>query len=186
MNPIERAGLALLHRCDPERAHGLSLAALRAGLVSLPGVVTSERLAGTVAGLSLPNPVGLAAGYDKNAVALAALMRSGFGFVEVGAATPRPQQAAGADFKQELLDEMRKVNEMQQDATQATNDLLTGQRDDLEVIMRGDDVQCLRPDRAGRAEDGDALHLLTWCQSLARAVRRPVCGVAHGRDPGRT
>ena len=91
MNPIERAGLALLHRCDPERAHGLSLAALRAGLVPLPGVVTSERLAGTVAGLSLPNPVGLAAGYDKNAVALAALMRSGFGFVEVGAATPRPQ-----------------------------------------------------------------------------------------------
>jgi hypothetical protein len=61
-----------------------------------------------------------------------------------------------------------------------------GQRDDLEVIMRGDDVQCLRPDRAGRAEDGDALHLLTWCQSLARTVRRPVCGVAHGRGPGRT
>ena len=48
----------------------------------------------------------------------------------------RPQQAAGgADFKQELLDEMRKVNEMQQDASKATNDLLTGQRDDLEGVM---------------------------------------------------
>lgn len=48
---------------------------------------------------------------------------------------PGPQTGSGADFKQELLDEMRKVNEMQQDATQATNDLLTGQRDDLEGVM---------------------------------------------------
>ncbi len=44
-----------------------------------------------MAGLSLENPVGLAAGYDKNAVAVDPLMRSGFGFLEVGAATPRPQ-----------------------------------------------------------------------------------------------
>ena len=51
-------------------------------------------------------------------------------------ATPRPQQAAGgADFKQELLDELRKVNEMQQDASKATNDLLTGQRDDIEGVL---------------------------------------------------
>ena len=50
-------------------------------------------------------------------------------------ATPRPQQVAGADFKQELLDELRKVNEMQQDATKATNDLLTGERDDIEGVM---------------------------------------------------
>jgi len=50
-------------------------------------------------------------------------------------ATPRPQQAAGADFKQELMDELRKVNEMQQDASQATNDLLTGQRDDIEGVL---------------------------------------------------
>jgi flagellar hook-basal body complex protein FliE len=51
------------------------------------------------------------------------------------AATPRPQQATGADFKQELLDELRKVNEMQQDASKATNDLLTGQRDDIEGVL---------------------------------------------------
>lgn len=91
MSGWERAGLALLHRLDPERAHGLSLLALRAGLVPLPGPVTSPRLATTLAGLALPNPVGLAAGYDKNAVALGPLSRSGFGFLEVGAATPRPQ-----------------------------------------------------------------------------------------------
>jgi dihydroorotate dehydrogenase len=88
---IERLGLGLLHRIDPERAHALSLTALKSGLVPLPGPVTSPRLATTLAGLSLPNPVGLAAGYDKNAVALAALARSGFGFIEVGAATPLPQ-----------------------------------------------------------------------------------------------
>lgn len=87
----EALGLAVLHRCDPERAHGLSLLALRAGLAPLPGPVSSPRLATTLAGLSLPNPVGLAAGYDKNAVALGPLMRAGFGFLEVGAATPRPQ-----------------------------------------------------------------------------------------------
>lgn len=91
MTITERAGLAILHRFDPERAHALSLLALRAGLAPLPGVVTSARLATTVAGLVLPNPVGLAAGYDKNATAIAPLSRTGFGFVEVGAATPLPQ-----------------------------------------------------------------------------------------------
>lgn len=91
MSLAERAGLALLHRLDPERAHALSLAALRLGLVPLPGIVTSPRLETTVAGLALSNPVGLAAGYDKNATAIAPLSRAGFGFVEVGAATPLPQ-----------------------------------------------------------------------------------------------
>ncbi len=91
MNLIEKAGLWALHRCDPEQAHALSLTALRAGLVPLAGVVTSPRLETRLAGMVLPNPVGLAAGYDKNAVALSPLMRAGFGFLEVGAATPRPQ-----------------------------------------------------------------------------------------------
>ena len=91
MRLAEKAALTLLHRLDPERAHALSLTALRLHLPNLPGPVTSPRLATTIAGLALPNPVGLAAGYDKNAVALAPLLRSGFGFLEVGAATPRPQ-----------------------------------------------------------------------------------------------
>jgi dihydroorotate dehydrogenase len=91
LTPTEKLGLALLHRVDPERAHGLSLLALRAGLAPRPGIFTSARLATNVAGLALPNPLGLAAGYDKNATALGALVQSGFGFVEVGAATPLPQ-----------------------------------------------------------------------------------------------
>jgi dihydroorotate dehydrogenase len=91
MSLIEQIGLTALRQIDPERAHTLALAALRAGLAPLPGPVTSPRLKTTLAGLSLPNPVGLAAGFDKNAQALHPLARSGFGFIEVGAATPRPQ-----------------------------------------------------------------------------------------------
>ena len=88
---LERLGLWALHRIDPETGHGLALKALNAGLAGGGGPVTSARLRAQVAGLDLPNPVGLAAGFDKNAVALAALGRTGFGFIEVGAATPRPQ-----------------------------------------------------------------------------------------------
>lgn len=92
MKLIERAGLAALHRLDPEVAHGLAIRALRSGVTPLPGApVTTTRLRTTLAGIELPNPVGLAAGFDKNAEALAPLARAGFGFVEVGAATPRPQ-----------------------------------------------------------------------------------------------
>ncbi|MEI4485878.1 quinone-dependent dihydroorotate dehydrogenase [Frigidibacter sp. MR17.14] len=87
----ERLGMAALHRLDPETAHDLALKALAAGLVPLPGLVSSPRLATSVAGLALANPVGLAAGFDKNARAIPQLARAGFGFVEVGAATPRPQ-----------------------------------------------------------------------------------------------
>ena len=91
MNLVERAGLALLHRVDPERAHALSLIALQTGLAPLPGPVTSPRLATTLAGMALLNPVGLAAGFDKNATVIGPLSRAGFGFIEVGAATPLPQ-----------------------------------------------------------------------------------------------
>ncbi|WP_371037052.1 quinone-dependent dihydroorotate dehydrogenase [Rhodosalinus sp. FB01] len=91
MRAVERAGLALLRRIDAETAHGLALRALRAGAVPMPGLVTSPRLRTSIAGLALANPIGLAAGFDKNAVALHGLGRAGVGFLEVGAVTPRPQ-----------------------------------------------------------------------------------------------
>ncbi|OWU79272.1 quinone-dependent dihydroorotate dehydrogenase [Phaeobacter sp. 22II1-1F12B] len=91
MSLIERLGLAFMHRIDPETAHGLAIRALQSGLTPKPGPVTSDRLRCTLAGIDLPNPVGLAAGFDKNATAIAPLSQSGFGFIEVGAATPRPQ-----------------------------------------------------------------------------------------------
>ena len=91
MSLFERLGLSLLRRINPETAHEMALLALRAGWTSTPGPVTSPRLATSLAGLSLPNPIGLAAGLDKNAAAVAPLMRTGFGFIEIGAVTPRPQ-----------------------------------------------------------------------------------------------
>jgi len=88
---LQKLALPALHLLPPEAAHAVALRALRLGLVRGNGAVSSPRLACTIAGLSLPNPVGLAAGFDKNAVAVAPLLKTGFGFIEVGAATPRPQ-----------------------------------------------------------------------------------------------
>lgn len=87
----EQLGLRALRKIDPEAAHGLAISALQAGLAVAPGPITSDRLKTTLAGLDLPNPVGLAAGFDKNATAVAPLSRAGFGFIEVGAATPLAQ-----------------------------------------------------------------------------------------------
>jgi dihydroorotate dehydrogenase len=88
---FEQTGLSLLRKLDPERAHAASVTALKLGLAPQPGIFTTPRLQTQIAGLALPNPVGLAAGYDKNAEIIAPLLKTGFGFIEVGAATPLPQ-----------------------------------------------------------------------------------------------
>ncbi|HET9068458.1 MAG TPA: quinone-dependent dihydroorotate dehydrogenase [Amaricoccus sp.] len=87
----ERLALPLLRCLDPETAHGLALAALRAGLGPRQEAEVSPRLRTRLCGIELANPLGLAAGFDKNAVAVRPLVAAGFGFVEVGAATPLPQ-----------------------------------------------------------------------------------------------
>ena len=86
-----RAAFAL----DPELAHGLTLKAIRTGL--LPGArhAREARLATVVAGLSFANPLGVAAGLDKNGEALSGLLKLGFGHAEAGTVTPLPQ--AGND-----------------------------------------------------------------------------------------
>ncbi|MEO1704048.1 MAG: quinone-dependent dihydroorotate dehydrogenase [Pseudomonadota bacterium] len=91
MSLIDRASIALLHRFDPERAHNLALKALNLGLVPKGDSAPSARLATQVGPLTLASPLGLAAGFDKNAEAVGPLARRGFGWLEVGAATPRPQ-----------------------------------------------------------------------------------------------
>ena len=91
MRLIEQIGLKALYGFDPETAHGLAIRALKLGLGPSVGQVTSPRLRTRVAGLDLFNPIGLAAGFDKNAEVIEPLGKCGFGFIEVGAATPRPQ-----------------------------------------------------------------------------------------------
>ena len=79
----------LLFRLDPEKAHKLSIAALR--MMPRRAAPTHGPLAIQVAGLTFPNPVGLAAGFDKDAEVPDAILGLGFGFAEVGSITPLPQ-----------------------------------------------------------------------------------------------
>ena len=85
---VGRRGLFLV---DPEKAHGLSIAALKSGFLPTCMVPHDPRLQQTVAGLVFPNPLGMAAGYDKNAEVPGPLLRLGFGFTEIGTVTPKAQ-----------------------------------------------------------------------------------------------
>jgi dihydroorotate dehydrogenase len=79
-----------LHVLDPEDAHLATIAALKAGLgPRAPG--EDAALGVSLAGMRLPNPVGLAAGFDKNAEVAGPMLSAGFGFVECGTVTPLPQ-----------------------------------------------------------------------------------------------
>jgi len=83
-------GAAVLRNLDPETAHRLAIHALR--LAPLPAARADDPVLATNVGpLRLCNPIGLAAGLDKNGEALHGLARLGFGFVECGSVTPRPQ-----------------------------------------------------------------------------------------------
>ncbi|PZO88998.1 MAG: dihydroorotate dehydrogenase (quinone) [Sphingomonas sanxanigenens] len=81
----------LIHLIDPERAHRLTINALKAMPAAAPQAA-DPMLATRVAGLDFPNPVGLAAGFDKDAETPCAMLGMGFGFVEVGTLTPLPQE----------------------------------------------------------------------------------------------
>jgi dihydroorotate dehydrogenase len=83
--------LPLLRWLDPEDAHRLAIQGLKL-LPSLRPKVDDAKLAVRAFGLNFPNPIGMAAGFDKNAEAADALLRLGFGFVEIGTVTPRPQE----------------------------------------------------------------------------------------------
>ena len=81
-----------LRRIDPETAHRAALAGLKMGAGPRVAAGRWPVLRTNLSGLELPNPIGLAAGFDKNAEAANALLASGFGFVECGTATPKPQE----------------------------------------------------------------------------------------------
>ncbi len=76
---------------DPETAHVAAVKGLKLGLGPRAAAERWPRLRTSVAGLDLPNPIGMAAGFDKNAEAPGALLAAGFGFVECGTVTPKPQ-----------------------------------------------------------------------------------------------
>lgn len=93
---LRNAGLAnltrdTLLRMDPETAHGATITALRLGLAPQQQHKDPPELATSLCGLELKNPVGMAAGFDKNAEVPRPLALMGFGMVEIGTVTPRPQ-----------------------------------------------------------------------------------------------
>ena len=86
-----RLAKPFLHRLDPENAHELTLRALEANVVPRQPRGDDPVLATTLFGRAISNPVGLAAGFDKNARVYERMGRHGFGFAEIGGVTPLPQ-----------------------------------------------------------------------------------------------
>ena len=80
-----------LLRMDPETAHGATINALRLGLAPEQDRPDPPELRTSLCGLELSNPIGMAAGFDKNGEVPRPLARMGFGMVEIGTVTPRPQ-----------------------------------------------------------------------------------------------
>jgi len=101
----------ILFRCDAESAHGLALRALRhwpKGALPAAGGPLAIR----VAGIDFPNPVGMAAGFDKDAEVPDALLALGFGFAEVGSVTPRPQPGNPKPRLFRLVEDRAVINRM--------------------------------------------------------------------------
>jgi dihydroorotate dehydrogenase len=88
---LENAALKGLQKLDAETAHRMTVLALKSGLLPGSGTGVDPRLSVKLWDLTFPNPVGMAAGFDKNGEVPDALLNLGFGFTEVGSVTPRPQ-----------------------------------------------------------------------------------------------
>ena len=88
LHDVAARGLRLL---EPEAAHRLTLRALQAGLGPKDGALEDPALSVRMAGMDLPNCIGLAAGFDKDAQVFNPMLGAGFGFVECGTVTPLPQ-----------------------------------------------------------------------------------------------
>lgn len=89
---FDKIALPFLHMMDAETAHGISVAALKSGLLTKKARPCDPSLVLSLFGRVFPNPVGLAAGFDKTAETMDAMLGYGFGFAEVGTVTPRPQE----------------------------------------------------------------------------------------------
>jgi dihydroorotate dehydrogenase len=102
----------LVAKLEPEAAHRLTIRALQWGLVRAPPEVPDPRLATRLFGLDFPNPIGLAAGADKNAEAPDGALALGLGFVEVGSVTPKPQPGNSRPRLFRLAEDRAIINRM--------------------------------------------------------------------------
>ncbi len=107
--PLIRAGL---FKMEPEDAHAASISALKLGLAPACGMTPHPCLRVNVAGLNFANPLGMAAGYDKNAEAAVGVFKMGFGAVEVGTITPLPQAGNPKPRVFRLIDDEALINRL--------------------------------------------------------------------------
>lgn len=91
MSAFYKFGTRIMRSIPPETAHRATIKALRIGLGPVITQSADPVLETHVGGLTLPNPIGLAAGFDKDAEVSDAMLAAGFGYVECGSVTPRPQ-----------------------------------------------------------------------------------------------
>ena len=108
---LYRLARPALFTMDPETAHRMAIAALATGL-RLPPPPADPRLVRRLLGLDFPNPIGLAAGFDKNAEVPDAVLALGFGFTEVGTTTPRPQEGNPRPRMFRLIEDRGVVNRL--------------------------------------------------------------------------
>src|SRR5690348_3709026 len=104
----------LVFRLDAEKAHRATIAALklRSGTGFTPEPDWTPALETKIAGLTFPNPIGLAAGFDKDAEAFEQMLTLGFGFVEVGTLTPKPQTGNAKPRLFRLAEDQAVINRM--------------------------------------------------------------------------
>ncbi len=112
MSLFYKFGTSVLRRLPAERAHVTTIKLLRAGLGPTSDVITSDCLSCSVGGLDLPNPIGLAAGFDKDCDVPDAMLAAGFGFVECGTVTPLPQIGNAKPRLFRLVEDQAVINRM--------------------------------------------------------------------------
>ena len=112
MSLFYKMGTAGMRMLPAEAAHKTTIKALRAGLGPVAIKTASPELVTHVGGLTLPNPIGLAAGFDKDCHVPDAMLAAGFGFVECGTVTPRPQIGNPKPRLFRLIEDKAVINRM--------------------------------------------------------------------------
>ncbi|MGQ3298154.1 quinone-dependent dihydroorotate dehydrogenase [Reyranella sp.] len=166
-----------LSRLDAEAAHGLAIRALKTGLLPGDRRTDAVSLATTVWGRSLPNPIGLAAGFDKNAEVADAMLAQGFGLVEIGSVTPRPQEGNPRPRLFRLPQDRGVINRMGfpgQGLDAARSRLAARPRRGFVGVNVG-----ANKDSVDRAAD-----YVTGCVALAPYADYLVCNVSSPNTPG--
>lgn len=166
-----------LSRLDAETAHGLAIRALKSGLLPGDRKPDPPSLLVTVWGRQLPNPIGLAAGFDKNAEVPDAMLGLGFGLVEIGSVTPRPQDGNPRPRLFRLSEDQGVINRMGfpgQGLEAARSRLATRPRRGFVGINVG-----ANKDSTDRAAD-----YVTCSVALAPYADYLVCNVSSPNTPG--